>query len=310
VSNESPIPSPNRDSLITPRRVKIFLGVMAVLVFVSVYSHFTGTAPTASAHRETSSGLGWVSPLCLVLGAVTYLWGQRAHRQSQDLVPGLTALRERRLGDARRLLAQARESYGRTVLLGPQVHLHEGLAHLQSGDLDRAESSLVLADRRGWLGIHQDARLQAAVALAQVLALAGRSEASRTWLAEAKQRRDKLAAPLTHRSELLVAEMMVLVREGNFGAAIALHDASAAELAHTEPAHRLRVWWALVAYATWHMGEARNHAAAEPLLRKLRTSEPHDLAHLVVRWSELRAFLETHGVAANALARLDATGAA
>jgi hypothetical protein len=290
--------------------VKIFLGVMAVLVFVSVYSRFIDTAPTAGAHPETSSGCGWISPLFLVLAAVTYLWGQRARRQSQDLVPGMTALRERRLGDARRLLARARESYGRTLLLGPQVHLHEGLAHLQSGDLDRAESSLVLADRRGWLGIHQDARLQAAIAQAQVLALAGRSEASRTWLAEAKQRRDRLAAPLIHRSELLVAEMMLLVREGNFAAAIELHDASAAELERTEPVHRLRVWWALAAYATWHLADPRSEAAAEPLLRKARTSEPHDLAHLVVRWPELRAFLETHGVAATALARLDAAGAA
>jgi hypothetical protein len=80
VSQETSFPSPGSDSLITPRRVKLFVGVMAVLASVSAYSMVTDPPPGAKPTAEEIDG-GATPMLLIIVGmACLYRWFQRARR--------------------------------------------------------------------------------------------------------------------------------------------------------------------------------------------------------------------------------------
>lgn len=290
----------------TAKRTFVLWAVL-VLMFVSIYSMFTDTAtdaPRAAAASAPSWPFAYAPLVCLAFfGGFLWLAGRRAQRCNADLAEGLIALHQRRLDDAVRLLAATARTYRPNLWGGPITHYHLATAHIQRGELDVAEDLLVRVERWAGLAYGTDVRLLAAIGLAQVYGLRGDVEPARRWLDEAKHRSRRALNAVPVRPLITWAEVVVLVREERHRDALAVIEGARTELDSTIACAPMRALWLVEAFAAWRMSDPRCAATPEGLLRRALPAVPGEHAALVARWPDLRAFLETHGVAASAFTR-------
>jgi hypothetical protein len=284
--------------------------VVLILMFVSIYSMFTDANTDASRAAppppaaSSSSPLTYL-PLIAVPMFLGLMWinGRRAQRCNADLAEGLVALSQRRFDEAVRSLAATARKYRQNLWAGPIAHYHLATAHIQRGELDVAEDLLTRVERWAGLAYGTDARLLAAIGLAQVFGLRGDVDAARRWLDEAKRRHQRAVNAVLFRPLVTWAEVLVLVREERHRDALDLIDSARAELDSTVACAQMRELWLVEAFAAWRMSDPRGAATPEALVRRALPAAPGEHAALVVRWPDLRAFLETHGIAASALER-------
>jgi tetratricopeptide (TPR) repeat protein len=293
----------------------LVIWVALILMFVSVYSMFVDAnsdaqraAPPPPA--SSSSPLSYIPLLGVpVFFGLMWINGRRAQRCNADLAEGLVALNQRRLDDAVRSLAATARKYRQNLWAGPIAHYHLATAHTQRGELDVAEDLLTRVERWAKLAYGTEARLLAAIGLAQVYGLRGDVDAARRWLDEAKRRHRRAGNAVLFRPLVTWTEVVVLVREERHHDALGLIDSARVELDSTIACAQMRELWLVEAFAVWRMSDPRGAATPEALVRRALPAAPGEHAALVARWPDLRAFLETHGIPAGAFARRDAVSA-
>lgn len=302
-TDNTPVTTANTPSA----RRTIITWLVLIALFVALYTFFS--KPDAAERPSpppfwAGIGIGDVLPWAFSALVVGWLfWSlHRAGLVHRQLAPGRGALAQRRYGDAEAAFAAVAAKAGPSPWAAPSAHHELALARLQRGDLAGAAASLATVERWAGLAYGSNLRIGAAIGLARVHALAGHVELARRWLGVAQRRFPKDVLGEVSWSALALAEVLVLLREGKPRAAIALYEQRATELETTVPYDTMRQWWALVAFAQWQDAGPRDQGAIDMLLRRLQPLPPHGLAPLVVAWPELRGFLETHGVAAEALA--------
>jgi predicted negative regulator of RcsB-dependent stress response len=288
------------------KRTLLLWGVL-ILVFASIYSMSSPSDPDRPGSPSNWARVDLVSqvPVAVMVAVVGFLlWSlRRAGLISRQLAPGRRAVAQRRFDDAERVLAAVAAKAGPSPWAAPLAHYNLALARVLRGDLAGAETSLATVERWAGLAYGSNLRVLAAIDLARVHALQGHVDLARRWLGVAQRRFPKDIFGEEGWTALPLAEALVLLREGKPREAIALFEQHAAELETTVPYDTMRQWWALVAFARWQDAGPRDQGAIDVLLRRLHPMPPHALAPLVVAWPELRGFLETHGVPAEALAR-------
>jgi hypothetical protein len=288
----------------------LVLWVVLVVMFVAIYSLMAPSAPRAAEAPVEQAPwilrtLPHVLPWAFVMFVMGFLvWnGKRARSYNRAVAPAMRALRQRRLADAEAGFIEHARVAGKAPFAGAVSHHNLAAVRLRRGDFDGAAADLAQVERWSGLGFASDLRVFAAASLAQTHALGGDVALARRWLEVAQRRLPKAVNPTDKLGAFVLAEALVLLREGKPREALALDDQHASELEGTVPYDSMRQWWALMAFARWQDAGPRDQGAVDMLLRRLQPSRPHELAHLVVEWPELRGFLETHGVPSDSLSR-------
>jgi hypothetical protein len=284
----------------------LLLWLVLIVMFIVIYQVFDDGSPhDGPPPFWTQIGVFDLIPWLLLATVVGWLtWNLRSStRYYKAMRPGLHAFAQRRLVEAETELVAAAATAGKAPWAGPLAHYNLALVRIQRGALATAEESLAIVERWAGLAYGSDLRVLAAIELGRVNALRGRTDVARRWIDVAHRRLTRAGSAEDKRRVFLLAEVLVLLREGKPRDAVARFEQSAIELETTVPYDTMRQWWALTAFAQWQDAGVRDQGAVDMLLRRLQPSRPHELAHLVVEWPELRSFLETHGVAASALTR-------
>jgi tetratricopeptide (TPR) repeat protein len=288
----------------------LLLWVVLIIAFIAIYNLFTPSGPrpdpgpVQESHwllRYLMAFIPW-GVMAALLGAL--FWnGKRAQQYNRAAAPALRALNQRRLAEAESAFTAQSHVAGRAPFAGAVAHYNLAMVRLQRGNLDGAAADFGHVERWAGLAFGSDLRVLAAAYLAHVNALRGDAGLARRWLDVARRRLPAAGDPANKVGVLSLAEALVLLREGKHREALAVFDQHVVELETTVPYDTMRQWWALMAFARWQDAGPRDQGAIDVLLRRLQPSRPHELGHLVVAWPELRGFLETHGVPAEALAR-------
>jgi hypothetical protein len=284
----------------------LLLWLALIVMFIVIYQVFDDGSPhDGPPPFWTRIGVFDLIPWLLLATLVGWFsWNLRSSaRYYRVMGPGLRALAQRRLVEAETELVAAAATAGKAPWAGPLAHYNLALVRIQRGALATAEESLATVERWAGLAHGSDLRVLAAIELGHVHALRGNTALARRWVDVAHRRLPRASVPDDKRRALLRAEALVLLREGKPRDALALFEQNTTELESTVTYDTMRQWWALMAFAQWQDAGPRDQGAVDMLLRRLQPSRPHELAHLVVAWPELRGFLETHGVAAESLAR-------
>jgi hypothetical protein len=279
------------------RTRRIIIGVVALLMFVSVYSMFTDAQTAATAARRPQrppEDINWFAPLAgVVFWSLMGLWwwqSRRVKALNRELAPGLIALQQGKLAEAERVMTEVERSYRRSI--GAPIAAYSlSLVHVRRGRLAEAEAALTRIERWSGLAGQLDLRLLVSIELARVFALRGNADLARRWLADARARYDRAPGALGQLGELVLIELLVLAREGRHRDVIDGFDEQRAMLESAIPVDRMRLAWVVRAYAAWRESSVREEGTSEPLRARL-ADRPEEIAPLLSEWPELRAFLE------------------
>jgi hypothetical protein len=275
--------------------------VVLIAMFAAIYAFLTPSGDTAAAASpEPSSSAGgapWVAVLVpsVMLVAFVYLtwWRSRGYlTYGRESSPGLIALREGKLDEAERALSSLAAKY-KSPLVGAHARFNLATVHMRQGKLDAAEADFTAIERWINVGYMSDIRLLAAIGLTELFALRGKPELARRWLVDARKRYDRNLNGVHQLGSLVLAELLVLAREGKFREVIDGFDARRTLLDNSLIASEVRVGWAIRAFAAWRESDPRGHGAPEAALRQVR-DHVAELAPRFSEWPEMRAFLETN----------------
>lgn len=229
-----------------------------------------------------------------------YRWFLRAYGQSLEFnlaqEPGRFALAERRFGAALELFARNQTAYAKKPGYEAAASISLGLAQLWAGHLDLAIATFAALEKKRTVLVTSSVRTLAAVHLAFAQGLAGQLDASERWCAEARARLAKNRDDrIEYAARLCLAETVIALRRGRSAEAGALLERSWTPMREVLNANSMRVAEVLRAFAESAGGVRQSNTMVERLLR-VEPVLPGDFAFLGVKWPEMQAFLDAHGL--------------
>lgn len=171
------------------------------------------------------------------------------------------------------------------------LFLHNyGIATMRMGDLEEAYQRCNTAlssgwlTRKSWFGPGVYVQLCAGMAILQTLR--GELEDARNWLEQAKE-----IPTESSQAEIVSAEMLFLVRTGEWDKALQLYHRSFHEFKDLLPAPALRRMYLLRAFAEEQQKGSSYREVASELTFQLRDASATEFAFLTTRWRELQEFV-------------------
>lgn len=288
----------------------LLLWVILVVMFLTIWQFLTpdGSATPDPALAPCAPPPAWqtVAPYAAFIAILFFLyrWFVRTYRQSVDYnvgqEPGRFALAERRFGAALDVFTRTQAAYAKQAAYEGAASISLGNAQLWAGRLDEAISTFATIERKRAVLFSSSIRTLAAVHLTLAQALAGQLDASERWASEtrsriAKNRDDRI----DYAARLCLAEAVVLLRRGRAEDASALLERNWTIMREILNGNTMRAAEVLSAFAESTRGVRQSNTMAERLLR-VEPTLPGDFAFLGVKWPEMQAFLDAHGLGAPA----------
>jgi protein-S-isoprenylcysteine O-methyltransferase Ste14 len=299
----APAAPPNKKAAKT-----LILWVVLIVMFLGIWQFLSpspGATPApALPPCEPSSGWYTVAPYAVFFAIllIAYRWFVRSYGQNLDFQiaqePGRLAMAERRFGPALEVFGRLQASYANKPAYEASAGIALGAAQLWAGRLDEAVHTLAAVERKRTVLFSSSIRTVAAAHLALAHALAGELDAAESWAREtrariAKNRDDRLE----YAARLCLAEAIVTLRRGQPADASALLERNWTVMREALTANMMRVAEVLTAFAESTRGVRQANTMAERLLR-VEPTLPGDFAFLGVKWPEMQAFLDAHGLGA------------
>jgi tetratricopeptide (TPR) repeat protein len=299
-------------------RKAVLLWLVLIALFGVCYFHFgdrqdgpagdsagTGVAGgTDGTGRPEAPGSIWnaaawpATSLAVIAVALAFLWwqGRGTAKFNVEGEPGLLALHEGRLDEAISLLEGVAKRYRGKIGYSSVARYNLATALMRKGDLDHARTVLEDVERMPALPYASDARLLAAISLARLHALQGRTDLADRWLEDGRRRLKRAATRLWTAASLRIVEGIVLCRKGDLEAAHSRLDEEAILLEALVSVQGMREVWLLRAFMAAQQAPARDQGEVERWLGMLRPYRQGEFDHLAGAWPELRAFLDGSGI--------------
>lgn len=286
------------------------LWVVLIVMFLTIWQFLSPTpgATPEPAPPPCQSPPMWhsVAPYAAFFAIffVIYRWFLRTYEQNLDFnvaqEPGRLAMAERRFGAALDVFARTQATYAKKPAYEASASVALGNAQLWAGRLDEAITTFATVERKRTVLFSSSIRTVGAAHLALAHALAGELEASERWSSEtrarlAKNRDDRFE----YAARLCLAEAVVSLRRGHPADAGALLERNWTIMREVLSGNTMRMAEVLSAFAESARGVRQSNTMVERLLR-VEPTLPGDFAFLGVKWPEMQAFLDAHGLGAPA----------
>jgi hypothetical protein len=303
-ANAPYLPPPAPSDNPTPKKKgsakTLLLWVFLVLMFVSIYqllsgpTHHAGPPPPEPPSSPWTSAMSGLVPAIVLAGLVLF-WLRRQFRGGAKLngrlEPGHLALADGDLGRAAEVYSAVAHDYRKQTSYTAVAKLSLVTTLMRQGELERAIAVAVEVERAPGLLFGSELRLNAAIDLALLHALAGRLEVAERWSDDARRRLGYSHNRTFVAALLRVTELLVLARQGRCDDAARLFDRDARRLDESLTVAWMRVAWLVRAFAAAGDGA---RGSVEPWVTLARSGRRGELRWLGVAWPELRAFVDAH----------------
>jgi hypothetical protein len=264
----------------------VYLALVPALIVGAVLLFVPDDRPALPALVVAVALQGWA-----IWHVLVYRRGRSRYRQALNLATESYQANqfdqaEKRIIAGLRRLDGAHRPYLRSLL--PWTQFRRG--RLDAAIVELGDQVHSPDDRTGEL------RENAGQSLALMLALAGRPDDAEKMLDWSTRFAEQLRTRESHEPRRARVAALIHLRRGQHLEALAVLERHAGAMGHALSVEEMRITWLWRAFAENALSSPRSTGESERWLSLIRQSGSSPLAPVAVKWPQLSAFLETHGL--------------